>query len=178
MVFSTAASVFAAVVLPNAGLTSNSSGLPSVIAGSITDAVRVRQDSLVRRIGGLARSQTSYAGFPGGERRPAPRAAEPVVLAGQSRCSAAGPIGTVMPHTGSMASTGPAFAAGRVRLPSRTAAISSAAMDTAISAGVLAPIGNPTGVCMRARSASDSSSWLRIDAPRTLLATRPMYPTP
>ena len=89
-----------------------------------------------------------------------------------------GPIGTVMPHTGSIAWREAAFTAGRARLPSRTAAMSSAAMDTAISAGVLAPMGNPTGVCIRARSASESSSSFRIEAPRTLLATKPIYPTP
>ncbi|CFS15906.1 Uncharacterised protein [Mycobacterium tuberculosis] len=57
-------------------------------------------------------------------------------------------------------------------------AISSAAIDTAISAGVLAPMANPTGVCTRARSASDRSSESRMDAPRTVLATSPTYPTP
>ena len=40
--------------------------------------------------------------------------------------------------------------------------------------GRLGPDGNPTGVCTRARSASVSSSSSRIEAPRTLLATRPI----
>ncbi len=52
--------------------------------------------------------------------------------------------------------------------------ITSATMDTAISAGVFAPIGRPTGVCTLLRSVSVRSRALRIDPPRTRLATSPM----
>ena len=53
--------------------------------------------------------------------------------------------------------------------------IISATMDTAISAGVFAPIGSPTGVCTRLRSASASSRPDRIAAPRNAAGHRSRY---
>src|ERR1700730_14334728 len=59
-----------------------------------------------------------------------------------------------MPHTGSTASAGaPSGTIARTRPTPRIPAMSSAAIATAISAGVLAPMGSPPGGCTRAPSA-------------------------
>ena len=51
--------------------------------------------------------------------------------------------------------------------------MTSARIDTAISAGVCAPIGSPTGVCTRRRCASVSSSASRIACPPYLAGHQP-----
>src|SRR5690606_37956162 len=93
-------------------------------------------------------------------------------------CSAlrlCGETATVMPHTGSVASTGAGDAgpAGSTRRDT-----SSARMDTAISPGVRAPMSRPAGVLIRCASAGDRASSASTAAPRLGLATSATYGTP
>ena len=121
-------------------------------------------------------SVRSCAAILGRERRPASQAAEPVVRAGQPEAFGGGTDGHrhAAHRVDGLLRAGRPAAATCSGYRSRRAAMSSAAIERAISAGVLAPMANPTGVCTRARSASESSSSFRIEAPRTLLATRPI----
>src|SRR3954471_24431928 len=80
-----------------------------------------------------------------------------------SKNGVASPTTTSMPHTGSIALITCGFAVRDAMIWAR--------IDTAISAGVRAPMSSPAGVCTRSRSGSGTSSESRTAAPRRGLAT-------
>ena len=78
-----------------------------------------------------------------------------------------------MPHTGSTASATAGCAGAGARARRGRSATISAYTDSAISAGVRAPMSRPAGVCTPACSSSVRSSGASTAAPRLRLATSP-----
>ena len=96
-------------------------------------------------------------------------------------CGVSGPTVTVIPQTGSTASSGRATARDRgerASPSSRMPRTIAARIDSAISGAVRAPMSRPTWVCTRRRSSSVRSSSASTASPRVWLQTTPTKPTP